>query len=103
MKEIKLSQPIMAHGTEMHVLELREPTIAEIKKMGFPFDNQMLAEPKKVADYIVTLGNVTPSSVDQLTPPDFLKISVVVMSFFSPKEKEATPTPTEKEQAIAEE
>ncbi|SCC11124.1 phage tail assembly protein [Gilliamella intestini] len=87
MKEIKLSQPIMAHGNELHVLELKEPTIKDIKKLGFPFDGQMIGDPKKVANYIVELGNVTPSSVDQLTPHDFLMITGEIMMFFSPKEK----------------
>lgn len=96
MKEIKLSQPIMAHGNELHVLELKEPTVKDIKKLGFPFDGDMVANPKKVADYIVALGNVTPSSVEQLTPFDFLKITGEIMMFFGPKEKETTP---EEEQA----
>lgn len=87
MKEIKLSQPIIAHGNELHVLELKEPTVKDIKKLGFPFDSQMIGDPKKVADYIVALGNVTPSSVEQLTPYDFLMITGEIMMFFGPKEK----------------
>lgn len=91
MKEFKLSQPIMAHGNELHVLELKEPTVKDIKKLGFPFDSNMIGDPKKVADYIVALGNVTPSSVEQLTPYDFLMITGEIMMFFGPKEKETTP------------
>lgn len=87
MKEIKLSQPIIAHGNELHVLELKEPTVKDIKKLGFPFDSNMIGDPKKVADYIVALGNVTPSSVEQLTPYDFLMITGEIMMFFGPKEK----------------
>ncbi|WP_226814037.1 phage tail assembly protein, partial [Citrobacter youngae] len=37
MKELKLSKPVKAHGEDLHVLELREPTYDEIEGVGFPF------------------------------------------------------------------
>ncbi|MCV5427340.1 phage tail assembly protein, partial [Escherichia coli] len=37
MKEIKLSKPVRAHGEDIHVLELREPTGKDVRELGFPY------------------------------------------------------------------
>lgn len=86
IKAVKLQSPIKAHGNEVHVIELKEPTVLTIKKLGFPFDQSMMASPKKIADYVVELADLPPSSVDQLTPHDFLVLTQEVILFFSPKE-----------------
>ncbi|MGK3694800.1 phage tail assembly protein, partial [Escherichia coli] len=33
MKEIKLSKPVRAHGEDIHVLELREPTGKDVREL----------------------------------------------------------------------
>ncbi|WP_035594692.1 phage tail assembly protein, partial [Edwardsiella tarda] len=36
MKEIKLNKAIRAHGEDIHVLEMREPTGKDVRELGFP-------------------------------------------------------------------
>ncbi|HGL6688656.1 TPA: phage tail assembly protein [Citrobacter amalonaticus] len=62
MKEIKLSKPIRAHGEDVHVLELREPTGKDVRELGFPYtttgDAGVKLDAGTVAKYVSRLSDI---------------------------------------------
>jgi hypothetical protein len=88
--KIPLSQPIKAHGEELHVLELAEPGTKDVRELGYPFsatpgangEADLKLFPEIGARYIVRLAKIPMSSVDQLTPGDFLIIHTELCGFF---------------------
>jgi len=85
--EIKLSQPIKAHGEEVATLSMRRPTMAEVRNIkGFPYvlgENMLpVADTEKSAKYIAVCCAIPPSSVDQLNLHDFNKLTWEVIGFF---------------------
>ncbi|HAT1584057.1 TPA: phage tail assembly protein [Citrobacter farmeri] len=86
MKEIKLSKPIRAHGEDVHVLELREPTGKDVRELGFPYtttgDAGVKLDAGTVAKYVSRLADIPLSSVDSMTPSDLNAISWEVAGFF---------------------
>lgn len=95
---IPLTQPITAHGDELYLLELREPTTKDVRSLGYPYvlvntasgsgGIEFLAN--VVANYIVLLGKIPMSSVDQLTLADFTRAQGVVQGFFKMGDDEAS-------------
>ncbi|MDD2005617.1 phage tail assembly protein [Pseudomonas putida] len=88
MKEvIELSAPIQAHGEEVRVLELRRPTVAEVRKLkALPYkidaEDAVSLDMDVAAKYIALCAHIPPSSVDQLDISDLNKAAWVVGRFF---------------------
>ncbi|MBP2840437.1 phage tail assembly protein [Pseudomonas sp. PNP] len=88
MKEkIELAAPIQAHGEEVGVLELRRPTVAEVRKLkALPYkidaEDAVSLDMDVAAKYIALCGHIPPSSVDQLDIADLNQAAWVVARFF---------------------
>lgn len=86
MKEIQLSKPVRAHGEDVHVLELREPTGKDVRELGFPYtttgDAGVKLDAAVVAKYVSRLASIPMSSVDNMTPADLNTLSWEVAGFF---------------------
>lgn len=97
---IKLSKPVMAHGEQIDVIELREPTSDDAIELGYPYlvhsgDAGAAFElrPKVLANYLVRLGKVPLSTVKAMSIADLQACQAVVLGFFGHSEDEAeTPT-----------
>ncbi|BBV67553.1 MULTISPECIES: phage tail assembly protein [Enterobacteriaceae] len=87
MKEIILSKPITAHGEEVRVLELREPTYDEIESLGIPFSytasGEMNLNTASALKYIPVLAGIPRSSAKQMTPGDVFSVGMAVIGFFT--------------------
>ncbi|MEY3760064.1 MAG: hypothetical protein RIR39_1555 [Pseudomonadota bacterium] len=88
-KIIKLSKPIIEGDIEHTELTLREPTIDDISKIGYPFllietDNGTAVQVQVniILKYASTLGGVPPSCIKTLKISDLSNIQAAVMSFF---------------------
>jgi hypothetical protein len=82
---VPLAKPIMAHGKSVTELELDEANGGTIRQCGMPFriaKDEIVFDTESVARYIVKLGNIPSSSVDKLSPADFLKLQSVIAGFF---------------------
>lgn len=88
MKEvIELSAPIQAHGEEVRVLELRRPTVAEVRKLkALPYkidaEDAVSLDMDMATKYIALCGHIPPSSVDQLDIADLNLAAWAVARFF---------------------
>ncbi|MBC3486724.1 phage tail assembly protein [Pseudomonas sp. SWRI50] len=88
MKEvIKLSAPITAHGVEVTQLELRRPTVVEVRQLkALPYkidsDDSVSLDMDVAAKYIAVCGHIPPSSVNQLDISDLNTAAWVVARFF---------------------
>ena len=85
--EFELTQPITAHGETVKALQVRRPTIGEMRNIkGFPYvlgENMLpVADTDKSAKYIAVCCAIPPSSVDQLSCHDFSKLTWMIISFF---------------------
>jgi hypothetical protein len=96
MPEIILSKPISAHGKTVSVLELREPTIQDVRKHGFPYrvhtDGGIEIVAESVLGYLGTLAFLPSSSVDQIALADLSQIQGVIMGFFGDATGAESPT-----------
>ncbi|MGM3216730.1 phage tail assembly protein [Pseudomonas sp. PhalM4] len=87
MKEkVELSAPIQAHGEEVHELELRRPTVAEVRKLkSLPYkidaEDAVSLDMDVAAKYIALCGHIPPTSVDQLDLADLNQAAWVVARF----------------------
>lgn len=86
MKEITLTKPVRAHGEDVHVLELCEPTGKDVRELGFPYtttgDGGVKLDAGVVAKYVSRLAKIPLSSVDAMSPVDLNSISWDVAGFF---------------------
>jgi hypothetical protein len=82
-----LKKPIQAHGEELKVLDLREPTYEDIEKYGIPFDitenGDVKISTKSALGYIPELAGIPRSSAATLAPSDIFKLSMLVINFFT--------------------
>ncbi|WP_286998188.1 MULTISPECIES: phage tail assembly protein [Comamonas] len=94
-KVVTLSQPIKAHDQEVKALELRRPTVAEVRKIGcLPYrlrpDGLMFDPDTEItAQYLVVCAGIPPSSVDQIELSDFNKLAWQICNFFAQPESSA--------------
>ncbi len=86
---VKLSKPILIGDQELTELDLREPTIAEVSELGYPFlvvesqgGSGIQALPKVVLAYASKLAAVPPSSLKNISITDLLALQGAVQSFF---------------------
>lgn len=83
-----LAQPIKAHGETVSQLDLRRPTLAEIRKIGrMPYlvadaSGKVTPDMTVVPDYIAVCAGIPPSSVDQLDLSDINQLGWMVSNFF---------------------
>lgn len=87
MSQIVLKKPIKHGDEEISVLELREPTAKEIRLYGMPIDIATGdIRTAVVHKYVCDLAALPPSVIDQLSPSDFMKVSIEIASFFGDSE-----------------
>lgn len=86
MKEIQLTTAVRAHGEDLYVLELREPTGKDVRELGFPYvttgDAGIKLDAGVIAKYVSRLAGIPLSSVDAMSPADLNSISWDVAGFF---------------------
>jgi hypothetical protein len=86
--DFELSKPIKAHGEEIHVLKLREPTGKDVRECGYAIEiskgKGISIKESAIFDYIERLAGIPPSSVDQLAPYDLLMLGALISGFFAP-------------------
>ncbi|WEL56714.1 phage tail assembly protein [Pseudomonas kermanshahensis] len=88
MKEvIKLSAPIKAHDEEVTQLELRRPTVVEVRKLkSLPYkidaEDAVAVDMDVAAKYIALCGHIPSSSVDQLDLADLNNAAWKIVGFF---------------------
>nr|WP_314074885.1 phage tail assembly protein [uncultured Roseococcus sp.] len=96
--KVTLHRPIKAHGEELHVLELREPTGRDLRICGLPYrvtqGEEIIVDSAVMARLVVSLASIPMSSVDQLSAPDFQEVTGVVMGFFQQAKPAAPVIPT---------
>lgn len=92
-----LAKPITAHGEQVTELQLRRPTLAEVKKIGRmpyvvtnPNTGAYSPDLSVVGDYIGVCAGIPPSSVDQLDLSDLNQLAWAVCSFFMTPELSAS-------------
>ena len=83
---IALTSPITAHGEKVTELVLRLPKGKDIARLGLPIQSSDGGaggvNTRVVADYLSELGGIPPSAVGELSAPDFMSATLVVISFF---------------------
>lgn len=87
----ELERPIQAHGETVKTLTFREPTARDLMQIGNPVIFNMFVTPPVVTHDVVVmgamlsrLGNVPPSSIEQLTTRDLIDCSWGITRFFMP-------------------
>lgn len=92
---VTLGRAIEAHGKELSELELREPTVEDVQRLGYPYtistEGGVRLEPKVVGGYIARLAGIPPSSVTKLSIADFQRLQVSVLGFFGMGDGETQP------------
>lgn len=84
---VKLQAPIEAHGEPLTELNLRRPTVQEvraIKALPYKIDKneEVSLDMDVAAKYIAVCAGIPPSSVNQLDLADLNTLSWQVASFF---------------------
>lgn len=100
---VQLAKPIMAHGEEVSLLTLREPTTKDVIELGLP----TLIIPSAdggtpgvelrqgvISRYISRLAQIPKSSVEAMALADFSRCTEAVMGFFGMDDGEATSAPS---------
>jgi hypothetical protein len=87
----ELSKPIEAHGEQVTVLNFREPTARDLLSIGNPVIFDPISDPPKVThderkmtQMMSALAAVPPSSIQQLTPRDWITCAWGLTPFFVP-------------------
>lgn len=85
--DVPLTKPITAHDEEIEVLHLDPPSVKQIRKIGLPYTlntstQEMSIDTERCHRYIVALGKIPPSAVDDMTPADFQVCCMEVVAFF---------------------
>ncbi|EKN6252616.1 TPA: phage tail assembly protein [Yersinia enterocolitica] len=84
--KLTLTTPITAHGEEITEIEIRDPTGKDVRELGYPYqlnpDDSVKLLSAVVCKYITRLGNIPPSAVDSMSPPDLNMAGWMVARFF---------------------
>jgi hypothetical protein len=93
-RTVTLTKPIQAHGATLTQLTLREPKGRDIASCGLPRvisqrgkALSMDVDTEAIHAYISVLGNIPPSSVDQIDAFDWMEVQKVVLDFFEQRPK----------------
>ncbi|MET1070019.1 MULTISPECIES: phage tail assembly protein [Pseudomonas] len=94
---VKLQVAIEAHGEPLTELNLRRPTVQEvraIKALPYKIDKseEVSLDMDVAAKYIAVCAGIPPSSVNQLDLADLNALSWAVASFFMSAASEPLPT-----------
>lgn len=82
---LQLAKPITAHGADVSALTLREPNAGDVMECGYPLGMEgELAIPQAgpIGRLIGRLAGIPPSSVKQLSMPDYNAAMGAVLGFF---------------------
>lgn len=87
---MKLSKPIHAFGKEVTEIEMKKPDGGTIRRCGYPFKIENTRSGSQiqhinadaVAACISELAAIPMSSVDTLSPDDFMALTSEVLGFF---------------------
>ncbi len=86
---VPLKKPIQAHGATVTSITLERPKGKEIAACGLPrhFLRRgktivMEVDAEAIHAYISALGNIPPSSVDQIDAEDWMEVQEAVLDFF---------------------
>ena len=88
MTTITLKKPIEVAGEKISELRFEELTVKMIREVGMPFSLDTSGKgttdinAEAIAKYVHKLCKVPPSTVDKLSPADFMACTAVVMNFF---------------------
>ena len=87
----ELSKPIEAHGVIMTEISFREPTARDLLAIGNPVIFDPISSPPRVTHdehkmhaMLSLLGNIPPSSVQMLSPRDWITCAWGLTPFFVP-------------------
>ena len=86
--KLSLKKPVEIAGETISELSFDDLTVRMIREIGMPFTldttgkSQLSIDPDTVAKYVHKLAKVPPSTVDKLSPADFLACQAVIMGFF---------------------
>jgi len=90
MKELTLSRPVMAHNENLYVLEIREPTYAEVETLGIPFgytgNGDMKVDSGATLKYLPILAGIPRSSAEKMALKDIFMASMLIVGFFTGSE-----------------
>jgi len=82
---IPLKKPITAHGEEVGEITLREPNAGDVMECGYPMgmeDGLAIPQADTIGRLIGRLAGIPPSSVKQLSMPDYNAAMGAVLGFF---------------------
>lgn len=87
-----LRKPIIANGDEVNELTFREPTAADIERVGNPVNIDMLSgeipkvtfDARAMTQMLALLAMVPPSTIRQMHPRDWNSAAWQLASFFLP-------------------
>ena len=82
---MQLSSPIQAHGETLSALELRKPTVKELRAAGAPYrisrGGEVTVDYEACARLIAAICAIPPSSVDLMDTADFDEAAWKVVGF----------------------
>lgn len=90
---ITLRKPVIANGDEVNSLTFREPTAADIERVGNPVNIDMLSgdvpkitfDAKAMTMMMAVLATVPPSTIRQMHPRDWNTAAWTLTNFFMPE------------------
>lgn len=89
---VQLTRPVIAHGTEINELVLREPSGDDVIQCGYPLqisDGGAVPIPNNIAKLAVKMAGVPLSTIKALNAVDFNAVVGGVLGFFG---ESTTPT-----------
>lgn len=91
----KLTSSIQAHGATLTELELRKPTVMELRACGMPYKMTgaaVQADYAACAKLLSAICAIPPSSVDQMDAADFDDAALILVGFLKRAPVEGTGT-----------
>lgn len=86
MIPVTLSKPVQAHGEDISVVELQDPSFEQIQKLGTPVsldgNGNFTINTQVALKYIPELAGIPPSSLKNLSAYDLNNLCWAVWRFF---------------------
>lgn len=83
---LALSEPLTIGSEIVSVLTFKRPTVAEVRKIGYPIyfsdEGDLKINADVAAKYICALASIPPSAVDRMSISDFTAAVGKIGSFF---------------------
>lgn len=98
MSNVTFARPVQSFGEEISAIVLREPTGAEMRRIGLPFctlpNGAIDPDMDRVAKYAAILATppLSPPAIDKLSGADFVRLAVAVLPFFGDSTSDPTPS-----------